>query len=216
MKNIIELSEKQKKFLLEGLTESKRIDSGAEGDCYLITDGGTTKVLKIFNDSNSIDNRSEDYKVEDIIMESDYKLKSFAFPNTLYVCNGKIIGYTTRYIKKDYFNAYTNESLKDINLAALIKAIKKYIVDLEVISNDGIYTYDLCFNLMFDGKYLVGIDTPSYKREKKNLTELDKIAIYKENMKSLKYALINIIKMIALFTQEDSTEYEEAILKLFA
>ena len=59
--------------------------------------------------------------------------------------------------------------------------IDKFITDLRVVSDKGILTFELPFNLLFTGKRLVGIDTPSYKRKNYNT--------FNENLDILDYAL---------------------------
>ena len=203
MKNIIELTEREREELIKRFKNIPEIGSGAEGSCYLIKSNKTKKVLKLYdydNDYNVIDN----YKIDDIIMDSDYHLKSFAFPETIFVSNGKLVGYISRFIKRDYLDVCKINSLEKINMKKLLLAIKRYIKDVEVISKDGIYTYELCFNLMFDGEYLIGIDTPSYKKEEGNTL--------KKNLKTLKYSLSNVFSIMAENSNKKSDEYENAVI----
>jgi len=119
-------------------------------------------------------------------MEDEFNLESFAFPNILFVHDGELCAYRMRLVYPNLFDIY-NDYYIDSN--DLLKAIDLYVKDLEVISNKGILTFELPFNLLFNGKRLVGVDTPSYKRKTNNT--------FNENLDILGFALDSQFDMLS-------------------
>ncbi len=170
MRDIVDLGDREYQSIMSMATTLPVLGEGAEGTCVLGLDGYAYKIYDGITDY--------EYDIDDIIMEDEFKLDSFAFPNRLYIYEGELCAYRMRIV---YPNLFDLESDKAIDNDKLFKAIESYIKDLRVISEKGIYTYELPFNLLFDGEHLVGVDTPSYKRLDHNT--------FIENLDILKYAL---------------------------
>lgn len=136
---------------------TKALDSGSEGTCYLGRDG---LVYKDLSDGF----RVEDYLLDSIITSRDICNKSFAFPHVLFSVGDRLVGYTTDFVKKDFlnYNYLLETGLGEIDFDKLIEAYNVMLEDTIKLAEDGISIYDLSFNLMFDGKKLVGVDTCSY------------------------------------------------------
>lgn len=141
------------------------LDIGGEGSCYIKND----LVYKVI---------SEDcinfYNISDIILDNDYNLKHFVFPIDIY-CNkekNELYGYTTRYIKNNLFNIYG--ILDDINLDKLVYEYNDMLKDVEVLSKDHIFLFDLPANLIFNNQELVAIDTIAYTKEISNVINQNK------------------------------------------
>lgn len=170
MRDIVELSDEEYDIFMKLPNILPVLGEGAEGTCVLATDGYAYKIYDGICD--------HEYDIDSIIMADEYDLKSFAFPNKLFIHDGELCAYRMKLV---YPNLFDIESVDLIKKRALDKAIDQYIEDLEVISKDGILTYELPYNLMFDGKRLVGVDTPSYKKCDYNT--------FNENLDILGYAL---------------------------
>ena len=170
MRDIVELNDEEYDSFMKLPSELPILGEGAEGTCVLGVDGYAYKIYDGITDY--------EYDIDNIVMSSDYNLKSFAFPNRLYVHDGELCAYRMKLIYPNLFDVENSDLIKKRDL---LKAIDRYVKDLEIISRDGILTYELPYNLMFDGKYLVGVDTPSYKK-----TDHD---TFKENLEILEYAL---------------------------
>lgn len=157
------------------------IAEGSEGKCYAsLVDNDAYKVL--FDEDKYFE---VDYEVEEIITTEDIDLKSFAFPKEIYTINGQIKAYKTKKIDKDFFQFEEDFNLYSINFLKLEKAYLNIKKDVISLSKAGIEIYDLCFNLIFDGENLVGIDTCGYKKVDYDVLE--------KNIASLDYAIINVL-----------------------
>lgn len=168
MKNIKEFNTYKdlEEYIIKNKIDEK--GSGSEGTVYLCDDG---YAYKLFDEDHELDPYIE---IEDIITTEDIDLPSFAFPIELYVVNGELKGYKTKYIKKDYISIYnTAEGLDffDIDIDAFVRAYYKMLKDIIILSKEKISLFDLGSNLMFDGKLLYGIDTCYYKREENDTYE---------------------------------------------
>lgn len=146
-----------KKYVL--CNSSKKIGSGWEGNVYLSNDNNTLKLFK------------NNYKVsytEDILTTSDISLKSFIFPDELFICANKIYGYETRFFSNDIFNT-KKEVIVD--LEKLLKARNKALEDIKILTQDNYNLRDVTDNILFDGECFAFIDTLSYY---KGNADLDK------------------------------------------
>lgn len=154
-----------------------------EGICYL---GEDKKVYKILGVDNTTDNN---YKVEEVITEDDIKLKSFAFPQELFVLDDKLVGYSADYIPNDRLGT---ENLNIVTVAKMdfekfSNAYKIMQEDVDKLSSNKILMFDLPFNVIYDGNRLVGIDTCGYKKVDYDPTE--------KNNDSFKFAIEGIFRL---------------------
>lgn len=188
------------------LVSLKEIGSGSEGYAYLTKD---KKVIKSYLDG--YDNVERDYKK--IITSDDFKLNSFIFPDKLYLVDDKIVGYISKYFSNDIFN---NDYIdKKINLNKIAYAREKMLDDIATLNYNKIYLFELCFNLLFDGKKMVAIDTLDYYKDL-NIS-LDKLII--ENTKTLDYAITTVLSCILdikeISTEISFDEYRKELKKIY-
>ena len=170
MRDIVDLSEDQYKRIMKMVDIYRHIGSGAEGTCVL---GPDKKAYKIYDGICDYE-----YDIDKIIMRDEFDLESFAFPDRLYIYEGELCAYRMPLIQPNLFKLNRCHEIKE---EALLKAIDRYVEDVRVISDKGIFTFELPFNLLFTGKRLVGVDTPSYQRTDSNT--------FDKNIEVLGYAL---------------------------
>ncbi len=131
------------------------IGFGTEGVAYF--DMRNDRVIKTLDDKM--------YNPEKLITEDDIKLDSFKFPKDLYVCNDELLGYSSSYFRGDLFNDNTYGRYKRIDLIKLLNASKVMLKDINSLTDNHIYSYDLYSNMMFDGNVLAACDTLNYYRD---------------------------------------------------
>ena len=148
-----------------------------EGTCYL---GEDNKVYKIIGLDSIVD---VSYNIDDIITEDDIKLKSFAFPQELFVVDNKLAGYSSEYIPDNKLKStdYSIKTVATMDFNKFSRAYKTMKKDVIKLSSKNILINDLCSNIVYDGKRLVGIDTCGYKKVDYNPT--------KNNIDSYDYAI---------------------------
>lgn len=177
---------------------TKKLGEGTEGRVYLTNNNDAIKVMLSSFDPKFYDN------CPNIIMEKDMKLDSFIFPQEIYTLNGLIAGYKQRTFLGNIFD---DLSLIDkLDVEQLIKARKKIIEDMKVLTDYGYRLYNMPRNILFNNDKLVAIDTLDY--EKKLGVTL------KENIKILDYSLL--IEMADVFPNIIGVEtFDEVIDKIY-
>lgn len=161
--------------------------------------------LYINRDYEVIKNQKYDnLKISDVIMDSDYNLDSFIFPSELYVCENEIIGYKAKYFRSDVLES----TFGHINIDALVQAREKFIEDMKALTNDGYYLFDMGYNLLFNNKKLCAIDTLDYF--KKNNVKLE------ENLDMLDKGLIARLRDHGLCSKNinDTANFNKVITKI--
>lgn len=155
------------KFLVEHPINDEAyelIGSGAEGFCFR---GPDNKVYKIFNYEDAVkvnhdvilDNPNE------VIKKSDCSIEGFAFPEEVYILNGKLFGYKADFIPNDMLldqNFYDN--INTIDIEKLIRAVRRFKGQVDLLSREMILIEDLSRNLIYDGERIIAIDTCGYRR----------------------------------------------------
>lgn len=139
----------------------KEIGSGWEGTVYLASNNNTLKLFRY------------NYKVPytlNKITTHDLSLKSFIFPDQLFICDGLIYGYKAKYFSNDIFNIKKTKDTK-IDVLNLLNARRQAIKDIEVLTNLNYKLIDVFGNVLFDGENLAFIDTLNYCIRKTNLDE---------------------------------------------
>lgn len=138
------------------------IGFGGEGECFL---GKDNIVYKIINKE-----LQTYYNVDELITTSDYNLKCFSLPIDIYTnYNHKILyGYTNKYFKNDIFQQFQFGEQLYCNLDNLLKSYYKVIDEIEMLSNDKIYLYDIINNVLFNNNKIMVIDTIGYEKQKSN------------------------------------------------
>lgn len=166
MRKIVEFTsyDELKKYINRKII--KQIGQGSEGECFL---GKDKFVYKLFYEEEiSINECSLD--ISKIITTDEMDLDSFAFPIELYLIDGELKGYKTKYINRDLISLdkiVDPDAFFDIDLDKFILAYYRMLKDIITLSNNYISIFDLSYNLMFDGKNLYGIDTCYYYKTDK-------------------------------------------------
>ena len=176
----------------------KRIGSGWEGTVYLANDNTTLKLFK------------KNYKVlysTNRITTYDLSLKSFIFPDQLFICDNLIYGYQAKYFPNDLFNIRKVKDNK-IDLLKLLEARKQAILDIELLTGLNYKLNDLFGNVLFDGEKLAIIDTLSYFISKPtledNVSQLDD---------TLNYQLMYIDPQVCALNIPFEEKVEKIIMK---
>ena len=157
----------------------KSVGNGSEGECFLSTN---RDVYKIY--FNGFLNRG--IKPENVITKYELDLPSFLFPKELFIVDGIVMGHVTDYFPGNQFG-FDNDSLEvyQLDYEALANAYDVFLQDLQVLSEHGIFVYELIYNLMFDGEKLVACDTCEYKR----YSDFDFEELYQKNVETLDIAI---------------------------
>lgn len=145
-------------------------DGGSQGECYRIGN----KVYKIF--IQFIEDDEEDmivYNKDEILRFSSVVNNTYIFPNDVIIVDDLVVGYIT-----DYVSAI---SLYKIN--PLEVDIEKFQIDLDtttkdikIISNHGILSYDVTYNILYGNGGFKVIDTMEY-----SLSDMDSLELLKKN-----------------------------------
>lgn len=180
-----------------GITEY--VGRGTEGVCYLGNDGYAYKICD--------DTCTDEFMDEaGIVLDKDINLDSYLFPIDIYVIDGKVMGYKTKYIKGDRFLNF-NDKKKDINTDNLEKAYLKLIKDTLLLSEKHVHIYDLPGNLMYDNKSFYAIDTSYYTYVD---WPIEKVVM--KNLSSVLYALNSELLFMKFYMDNDS--YNKLKVKL--
>ena len=175
MSLILEFSKKEKQRLIKRWTQAKIVGDGAESICYQIDD----YVYKVLNNHF---NTSYD---ENNLYNDEIDLKSFLFPEEIYVSNNKVFASKTKYIQNEISERKIFAGiLPDIDKIKL--SLIPFIKDIYTLSKKNILAIDLAWrNLIFDGKNLYAIDTMHYVRNEEHY----QIDAYKWNISQLEKAM---------------------------
>lgn len=155
------------------------LDSGSQGKCYKIGN----KVYKIF--LQFIDEIEEDemitYDRDDIMQFSTITNNTYIFPSDVIMVGDVVIGYVTDYV--DAISLYKTNPLV-VDLDVFEKALEDTTKDIEIISNNGILSYDVTYNILYGVAGLKVIDTMEYSK-----TDMDSLLLFRENKKRFYYEI---------------------------
>ena len=184
MSVIIEFNKQEKQHLIKRWSKAKIVGDGAESICYQIDD----YVYKVLNNNF---NTSYD---ENSLYNDEIDLKSFLFPEEIYVSNNKIFASKTKYIPNEISERKIYAGILT-NIVKIKNALIPFIKDIYKLSKNNILAIDMAWrNLIFDGESLYAIDTMHYVKNE----EQYKIDAYKWNISYLEKAMF-----------EFSTSYEK-------
>lgn len=156
------------------------LDQGSQGQCYL--DVSNNKVYKIFY-SFLDDEEYIEYNEEEVMKFKNVKNDTYIFPEDILIVEEKIIGYISPYIRAK--NLYKINPLL-INLDELICNLDKIYRDSKIISEKGIVTYDVMYNILYGQNGISVIDTDDYNYD---LFDRDFDEILKINNRNLNFAI---------------------------
>ena len=167
---------KSKKELLYKTIFLKEIGEGSQGICYL--DKINNVVYKIYYDF--LYYNEYNYNYQDIMKFSDIKNNTYIFPKDVICVNNKVVGYIEPYANsKDL----TKINPLKISLDKLITNINKVRDDIELISERGVLTYDVMYNVLYKNKFNV-IDSDDYA-----IRDLDPSYLFDVNKERFDYAI---------------------------
>ena len=117
-------------------------------------------------------------------------LKSFLFPEEVYMHGDIVFASKTKYIKNEMSEKTISEGLLP-NIDKIKKALVPFIRDVYILSKNNILAIDLKWrNILFDGKNFYAIDTLHYAKNE----EYFQIDAYKLNFSYVKQNAISFIQ----------------------
>lgn len=147
------------------LNQKNNFAGGSQGECYKIGD----KVYKIFNQFIDDGYYYSEYSEEDIMMFSSIKNNTYIWPIDVIYAGDMVVGYIM-----DFVNAKSLYKINPllINLNLFEKNINKVNKDIKTISDNGVLSYDVCYNTMYGRNGFKIIDTVEYSKSNLNNREL--------------------------------------------
>lgn len=149
------------------------LDSGSQGICYRIGN----RVYKIF--LQFIDEIAEDmieYNKDDILQFSSIVNNTYIFPNDVIMVGDMVVGYIT-----DYANAKSLDKIDplSVNLDMFEKKLEDVYPDIKIISDNGVRSFDVVYNILYGKHGFRVIDTMEYTK-----TDMDSMELYRLNKKN--------------------------------
>ena len=157
----------------------KFLDSGSCGQCFY--DMVSKKVYKIFNDFFD-DEYYSDYNAENILKFSNVTNSTYIWPNEVITVGDRVIGYILPYIKGVDLCKVNPLS---VNLSKLVDDLDKVYKDNIIISQNGIITYDVMYNILYGRNGINIIDSDEYNF---NCFARSYEEILKNNNRNINYA----------------------------
>ena len=149
--------------------EKYRLDCGIQGKCYKIGN----KVFKIFTQFfDEEDDEMIIYSRDDILQFSSIGNGTYIFPSDTIVVGDIVVGYITDYV--DATSLYKMSPL-NISLDVFEKKLEKAMTDIRVISDCGVRSFDVTYNILYGACGFKVVDTMEYSRTNINNIELYKI-----------------------------------------
>lgn len=167
--------------LINKIKYLKLLSSGSQGECYL--DNNNRLVHKIYH--QFLDNYNDiKYNYDDIMRFSNISNNTYIFPKDVIEVNNEIVGYTMDYVVSKDLSSI-NPLL--INLDRLIANINNVSIDIENISDNGILSYDVMYNILYKNKFNI-IDTDEYTYK-----DIDPNILFEMNKQRFDYAIYNFL-----------------------
>lgn len=155
------------------LSNFNSIGMGSQGICYY--DFRNNNIYKIFH--QFFDEYDEElyvrYRSEDILKFIDIKNDTFIWPKELVFVDNEIVGYISDYV--DAKSLYQiNPLVVDLNDFA--KSVKNVEKDLIIISDNGVKTFDMMYNILYGNKDIFVIDHDDY-----SFSSIDPKELFRKN-----------------------------------
>lgn len=143
-----------------------KLDSGSQGECYKIGN----KVFKIF--LQYIDDYVDwvdSYNKDDIMQFSSIINDTYVFPKDVIMVGDIVVGYIT-----DYINSKSLYKINPlfIDLDMFECHLEEVNSDIKIISNNGILSFDVMYNILYGINGFNIIDTLDYSKNDKDALEL--------------------------------------------
>lgn len=149
------------------------LDSGSQGICYKIGN----KVYKIF--IQFIDEIQDDmieYDSNDILKFNDVVNGTYLFPNDVIMIGDTVVGYITNYVNAIALNKINPLC---IDLDKFERDLELVYPDIRVISENGVCSYDVVYNILYGTSGFKIIDTMEYSR-----VPIDSMELYDTNKRN--------------------------------
>lgn len=137
-------------MILQNKLYYEKIGAGSQGTCY--RNKKTNEVYKIFNQYIYDDEDKILYNKEELMRFNNVENKTFLWAKDVISIDSEIVGYITNY--KDVKSLYKINPLK-INLNKFCNCINFVQNDIKIISENGIRTFDLMYNILYGRKFFV-------------------------------------------------------------
>lgn len=167
---------KSKRDLLLKTLVLKEIGEGSQGICYL--DRSNKLVYKIYHEF--FDGYAIDYNHTNIEQFCNIDNNTYIFPKDVIEVDNKVVGYIEPYVNSKDLSSI-NPLM--INLDKLIKNIDNVRSDIETISEYGIQTYDVTYNVLYKNKFNI-IDSDEYV-----IKDIDPSILIERNNNNFDYAI---------------------------
>ena len=127
------------------------LGAGSQGSCYV--DMGNDLVYKVFHTYTEKENSM--YTMGDILKFSDVVNDTYKFPKDVIMVDGIVEGYTLEYFKGHDLCQMNPFRIDLDNFENLISKVYK---DIKIISDKGVCTYDVLYNIMYSKNSDVYVD----------------------------------------------------------
>lgn len=157
------------------------IGSGSQGYCYKIGN----KVFKIFSQYVYDDYEDDEdfiiYSSWDIMRYSSLSNDTYVFPNDIISVGEVIVGYITNYV--DGKALYKINPL-NISLDKFAKSLENVPSDIRFISDNGVLSFDVAYNIMYGVNGFNVLDTLEY-----SMTDINSQELFKKNSANFNYGI---------------------------
>ena len=170
----------------------------SEGTCKRLNNKETMKYL---------DGPYVSLNEEQILMFKDIKNKTYLFPYKILYINNEIMGYITRYSSGKNLIEVPRDTIR---FDKFIIGSKNVEDDTKNLSDEGVLTHDILFNILYKNGIFHMIDTYYYE-----IVDEDNESLYKENISYFNYSLLEFLVKDRfykfVFTSKELSElYKEA------
>lgn len=174
------------------------LGGSSEGTCKRLNNKETMKYL---------DGPYVSLNEEQILMFKDIKNKTYLFPYKILYINNEIMGYITRYSSGKNLIEVPRDTIR---FDKFIIGSKNVEDDTKNLSDEGVLTHDILFNILYKNGIFHMIDTYYYE-----IVDEDNESLYKKNISYFNYSLLEFLVKDRfykfVFTSKELTElYKEA------
>lgn len=171
-----------REHLLSYLKRLSFIGMGSQGECFL--DKKTNKVYKIFH--QYVDELDDGWKFnftrENLLKFSNIENNSYIFPLDVIYVGDEIVGYICDYVCG---NSLFKTNPLEVNLDNFSTAISNTLNDVHIVSENGVRSYDVMYNIIYGNDGLKIIDCDDY-----SFSDIDSEYLYKINCDNLSYEIM--------------------------
>lgn len=146
------------------------LDSGTQGVCYKIEDNVYKIFYQYYDDDCDI---MLSYSGDDIMQFSSFINNTYVFPSDLIMVGNEVVGYITKYVQG--VSLFKVNPLK-INLDKFQLFLELAMSDIRKISDNGVVSYDVMYNILYGRDGFKVIDTLEY-----SYSDIDRVELYNIN-----------------------------------